>query len=219
MKLSTTTLVLGVSLAVVAGLFSSTIFGINNSESDIQTSTSATGLMTGHVTTTVTGADGNVKAYRQSDNIIVQTGENCTVGKLFVSGTMSGCGNTADRFTFIAIGNTTTGAVSRASTNLTTGEGVEHNAGGLVRTNATTITPTAADGSNFARVVLSNTFTNTSPNSQAVTQSGLFNAVSSGDLFARQHFSTITMNNGDSLTVQWTINIGGQTALTNPGPS
>ncbi|CAE6488749.1 conserved exported hypothetical protein [Candidatus Nitrosotenuis uzonensis] len=213
MKLSTTTLVLGVALAVVAGLFSSTIFGITGIKSDAQTSTTATGLITGHVVTTLTDSDGNIKAYRQSDNLIVNNGENCVSKMLFGA---SGGGSTGSNvctgaitegFRYIAIGNSST-----AVTSADTGLGAELTASGL-GAKFSTITWTNSTGSGSgttAQAVMAATFTN-SGSTQAVRESGLFNGTnaSTNGMFARQTFSDITMNNGDSLTVQWTINIGG----------
>ncbi|MEM4251890.1 MAG: hypothetical protein QXE84_00020 [Candidatus Nitrosotenuis sp.] len=219
MKLSTTTLVLGVALAVVAGLFSSTIFGITGIKSDAQTSTTATGLITGHVTTTLTDSDGNIKAYRQSDNLIVNAGENCVSKMLFAAagGAATGSGvctgaNTAG-YRWIAIGNGSA-AVTSADTRLdvpyTAANGVPSLASkfsSIIWTNST-----GSGTGTTAQVVMSASFTNGNTNAQVVRESGLFNATSTDPargMFARQTFSDITMNNGDSLTVQWTINIGG----------
>lgn len=218
MKLSTTTLVLGVALAVVAGLFSSTIFGITGIKSDAQTSTTATGLITGHVVTTLTDSDGNIKAYRQSDNLIVNNGENCVSKMLFGA---SGGGSTGSNvctgaitegFRYIAIGNSSTAANSAD-----TGLGAEYSAGSGVPSLAakfSTITWTNSTGSGTgttAQAVMAATFTNGNTNPQVVRESGLFNGTNAATngMFARQTFSDITMNNGDSLTVQWTINVGG----------
>lgn len=213
MKLSTTTLVLGVALAVVAGLFSSTIFGITGIKSDAQTSTTATGLITGHVTTTLTDSDGNIKAYRQSDNLIVNNGENCVSKMLFggSGGSSTGSsvctGQITEGFRYIAIGNSST-----AVTSADTGLGNELTASGL-GAKFSTITWTNSTGSGTgttAQAVMSASFTNSGA-TQSITESGLFNGTSANTngMFARQTFSSISMNNGDSLTVQWTINIGG----------
>ena len=113
MKLSTTTLVLGIALTVVAGLFSSTIFGLAGTKNDAQTSASATGLITGHVITTVRDAAGNIKEYRQSDNQVLNQGENCAAKMLFGGSGGAGAGTTVctgtntSGFTFIEVGNST----------------------------------------------------------------------------------------------------------------
>jgi hypothetical protein len=109
MKLGTTTLILGVALAVVAGLFSAAAFGLIGTKTDAQTSTTATGLFTGHVTTIHTDAAGNVIGYRQTDNLIVNQGENCAL-KLLFQAVPGDAGNTVcagantEGFRYIAIG-------------------------------------------------------------------------------------------------------------------
>lgn len=209
MKLNTTTLVLGVSLAVVAGLFSSSTFDITGIKSDAQTSASAAGVITGHVTTTVTDSEGNIKAYRQSDNLIVNNGENCVSKMLFKGGGATGTGvctgaNTAG-FNYIAIGNgTATPADSNIRLNSTQTEP------GLNTALLGTTTLTNATGGTEASAEISATFTNNG-GTTTVSESGLFNGtdMSTSGMFARQTFTGISMNNGDSLTVEWTVNIGG----------
>jgi hypothetical protein len=230
MKLSTTALILGVALAVVAGLFSSTIFGLVGTKTDAQTNTAATGLFTGHVTTIHEDAAGNVIGYRQSDNLIVNGGENCALKLLFAAtgGDASGntvCVGTNDAgFRWIAIGNTSNAEAGTPAAPLdtdirlynphnSTSYGLEN---GLARMfgNVNSVTGwTNATGSTEASVVMSATFTNTAGAARSVSESGLFNATDGNEstdaMFARQVFQTISLNNGDSLTVQWTINVGG----------
>ena len=81
MKYSTTIL-FGISLAVVAGLFGSGIFGVTMTKVD-QANLGTAGLITGHVTTTLLDSEGNIKEYRQTDNLIVNQGENCALKMLF----------------------------------------------------------------------------------------------------------------------------------------
>ncbi|MEM3144332.1 MAG: hypothetical protein QXW91_06890, partial [Candidatus Nitrosotenuis sp.] len=139
MKTSTTTLVLAIGLVAIGGLFGSTIFGISGTKSNMEASTAATGLITGHVVTTLTDSDGNVLAYRQSDNIIVNNGENC-VAKLLFQGTTGAAGTsvcTGDNttgFRFIAIG---TGTGAAAADNVGLGAA---STSGLLAPKAATIT-------------------------------------------------------------------------------
>jgi len=207
------TLVLGVSLAVVAGLFGSSTFDITGMKSDAQTSAAANGVITGHVTTTVTDSEGNIKAYRQSDNLIVNNGENCVSKMLFKGGGATGTGvctgaNTAG-FNFVAIGNGTNAAAD-ANIRLQTIQ-IEP---GLSTPLQGTTTLTNASGTTPASALISATFTNNG-GPTTVRESGLFNGTNMGTsgMFARQVFTAINMNNGDSLTVQWTVNIGGTTTF------
>lgn len=227
MKPNTTTLVLGVSLAVVTGLFSSTIFGTMGSTNLDSTSLGTAGYITGHVTTTLTDAAGNIKEYRQSDNQIVNTGESCVTKLLFgaaggdtvASGVCTGEFN--DGFRYIGIGNYTT-SVNGTNTALgqeyrsTSVPSLARGVGSVVMTNST-----GTDGAtvSFGKAVISRTFTCTHCSiPQVVAESGLFNgtSVNNTPMFARQTFTGITMNNGDSLTVQWTINVGGTTNALTP---
>lgn len=231
MKYSTTIL-FGVSLAVVAGLFGSGIFGLTITKAD-QASLGTTGLFTGHVTTTLTDSEGNIKEYRQSDNLIVNQGENCALKLLFQ--TVPGdAGNTVcagannNGFKYIEIGNvsaTQSGTpVAPLSTDVRlygshNATGSAGNNPGLLRKAATTVTWTNSTtlGAGQAQVIMAATFTNSGSSSKTVNESGLFNdtasAFQSDAMFARQVFSTITMAPSDSLTVQWTINVGGTTTF------
>jgi hypothetical protein len=235
MKLGTTTLILGVALAVVAGLFSAAAFGLIGTKTDAQTSTAATGLFTGHVTTIQTDAAGNVIGYRQSDNLIVNGGENCALKLLFAAtgGDASGnqvCVGTNDAgFRWIAIGNTSntfsgtpgdpTGTDYKLSNpHNSTSYGLEN---GLARKYGNVAASggwsNSTSSSGQASVIMSATFTNTAIASRNVNESGLFNATDGNTntdaMFAKQVFQTISLNSGDSLTVQWTINVGGTTSF------
>jgi hypothetical protein len=213
MKTSTTTLVFAIGLVAIGGLFGSAIFGITGTKSNMEASTAATGLITGHVVTTLTDSDGNVIAYRQSDNIIVNNGENC-VAKLLFQASTGGAGTTVctgsntTGFRFIAIG---TGTGSAAADNVGLGTA---RTDGTLAPKAATITwtnSTGTGGGSQATVVLSTTFTNNSGGTVAISESGLFNStsVNTGGMFARQQFSAVNMNVNDQLTVTWTVNIGG----------
>ena len=228
-----TTILFGVSLAVVAGLFGSGIFGVTITKAD-QTNVSTAGLITGHVTTTLLDSDGNVKAYRQSDNLIVNQGENCALKLLFqavpaATGTSVCTGANTEGFHYIEIGNVSASQSGTPASPLSTDYRLygSHNATtagnnpGLVRKVATTQTwtnSTSATSSGAAQVILAATFTNSGSSSKTVNESGIFNSTmgtngNTDAMFARQVFSTITMAPSDSLTVQWTINVGGTSTI------
>ena len=233
MKYSTTIL-FGVSLAVVAGLFGSGIFGVTITKAD-QANLGTTGLITGHVITTLTDSNGVIKEYRQSDNMIVNQGENCALKMLFQAspagaGTSVCAGANTSGFNVIEIGNGSASVQTPTSTdyrlysshnNTSVGSSAGNNPG-MVRKVATTITwtnSTSATASGAAQVVLAATFTNSGSSSKTVNESGLFNTTNTGSfwqtdaMFARQTFTSITMAPSDSLTVQWTINVGGTSTI------
>lgn len=225
----TTTILFGVSLAVVAGLFGSGLFGVSITKAD-QTNLDTSGLFTGHVTTIVRDSQGNIKEYRQSDNLIVNQGENCALKLLFqqapaAAGNTVCAGANTIGFHFIEIGNVSATQSGTPATPISTDfrlYGSHNNTGsagnnpGLVRKAATTVTwtnNTSATSTAAASVVMAATFTNSGSSSKTVNESGLFNDTAANfqtdGMFARQTFSTITLSASDSLTVQWTVNIGG----------
>jgi hypothetical protein len=214
MKTNTTTMVLAIGLVAVAGLFGSTIFGLTGAKST-ETGTEATALMSGHVVTTLTDEYGNVKAYRQSDNIIVNGGEQCAAKLLFqgstgAAGTSVCTGANTAGYRIIAIG-TGTGAAGETNVGLGTAR-----TDGALAPKMGSVTWTNSTGSpSRTVVVLSTTFTNDSGGTVAVAESGLFNStsVNTGGMFARQQFSAVNMNQNDQLTVTWTVNIGGTASI------
>lgn len=226
MKLGTSTLILGVALTAVAGLFGAAAFGLIGSNNGAQTSAQTAGVITGHVTTIAQDSAGNIKEYRQSDNIIVNGGENCVLKMLFhhgggeTVGTTVCTGSNTDGWRYIQIGNGSIAAVStddrlhnpHNSTSFGTTSSLNIKAGNPTWTNST-----STGSSSQAKVVLSATFTNDKPSGTVtVAESGLWNSTTPNDnsLFARQAFTAITLNAADSLTVQWTINVGGTTSFT-----
>ena len=202
-------------IAVAAGLFGA--YGMSDVMSQTFTNTADTSAyMLGHVAYIHKDASGNVIGYQQTDNIIVNQGEDCVLAKMFAAST-TGVGNcepsdTTGVYTIIGIGNGTGSGFDPTADNADTGLGQEMNAAGLTRTGAEDVTLTASSGDTEARAVISEEFTNSSPNSQEISESGLFNTTSTttDGMFAKQIFSNnVTLANGESLTVEWTINVGG----------
>lgn len=224
MKTNTGVIVLGISLVVAAGLFGANVSGMIF-HNTIQSQPAANALFTGHVETMVKDSNGNVKEYRQSDNVITNTGETCAARLLFnlenvgvTTPTANVCkGALTQSFTTIGLGSGSSIANGTQQT-----LGAEFTAFGLNRaagssktvtfTNATTGGPTstAFASTDSAQVVIQTTFQNTDSVSHSVAESALFNSTSGANsgMFARQTFSAISMAPNDQLTVKWTINIG-----------
>jgi len=205
----------GTVVAVAAGLIGA--YGLPDFSQP--ESSFASAQMLGHVTYTLTDTDGNIKAYRQLDNIIVNNGEDCAAMLLFgrngtgFSGT-SLCGGETRSFNVIGIGNVSTTAVAaNAALN------DEHNTNlgsGLIRAADSDVVMTAAAAGTPAKAVISNDFTlnilaGLVGQPQIINESGLFNntVVDSVGMFSHQTFADVSMNDGETLTVEWTINIGG----------
>jgi len=205
MKKYTTLALIGAIVAGVAGLISidaisATSLVTIQGASDFHES----GLMIGHVTYEVRGADGQIKQYLQSDNLITNRGTDCSATALF-GGTVLTC-PTPGNFAFIAIGNGTLPAPSPTNTILNN-TGV--NNGEIARMLAPNIAITPNNGAGTL-VTISNTGTpftfNGLPSGTTVTQSGLFDAASAGNMFAIRDVN-VPVGNADTLTVTWTITL------------
>lgn len=191
--------------------------------------------MVGTVEYTVLDSSGNIKQYMQIDNIVVNDGKDCAADAIFGGGTCVGTIGT-NYFDYIGIGNGSRTALSATDSTLsdgtvdTTGTCAATNIGGDMARKQVTPIHTAASGSTGAVVVLD---TSTSPftfdanNATTITDAGIFNADygtpatdnkcggqniagTDWDMFARQFLgdSGITVDDGDSLSVKWTITFG-----------
>lgn len=211
-----------ITLAVVAAIVAlgAGTLGYNFASSQPNSSPSlvTSAMMNGHIQLVVTDSDGAIKAYRQTDNAITVTGENC-VAKLLFKGPSTGTGTqgctgaiSTPGFSYVAVG-TGAGTETNTNTDLTT----ELASSGLTRalgTTSITNSTTGGTGSTAAVVTVTKAFSVTG--TQTVTEAGLFNDTvksSTDGMFARKVFSGVTVNNGDTLTVTWTINIGNTTSI------
>ena len=161
----------------------------------------------GHVTLTVEDENGMLKQYIESDNMIVNLGEDCVSKLLF-----SGAANTGDiacigpitePFTTIALG-TSNVALAEEQTSLSSpisSVGLEPAVGTVAWTNAT--------GGTSASVKITHSFTATGPLTNIV-ETGLFNGTDTNHngMFARNLFSSVNVDTDDVLTVEWTVTVG-----------
>lgn len=232
-----TALIFSAILAVTIGTLSySGISATSLVTSSVPRSTDAMKIL-GHVEYTVKDSSGLVKAYYQSDNLVVNTGDNCVAARLFdpsgTGPTNHGCTNFGTTgYQFIAIGNATSG-FNDSSTNL--GDGATSSTDGEQarrRDSAPVFTPSTSDTPAGSQVIIETPapFTFSTSNATTVQNSALFNATTtanadgstasgavSGKAFAIQKLSpTVTVANGDTLNVRWTITIGGDDAASGP---
>ena len=202
----------GAIFAITVGVLgvshiSATTFGLAG---DVPTNQDDGMKLMGHITLVATDPSGHIKAYRQTDNFIVNNGADCVVKLLFggagtrgtASGTGTTCtGNLSTPFTTIAIGTGVSSAVTDRGlgTEIVTGTdaGLARQVGAVGYTNSTAGT-----------AVTTITYQFSASTSQTITEAGLFNGtgVSSTGMFAHKTFSAINLVNGDKLTVTWTIN-------------
>ena len=175
--------------------------------------------MMGHITFTATDQDGNILSYIQTDNIIVNVGENCVAESMFnvtTSGTdlCAGIGTqtvptaanngVADGgFTFIAIGTNNTAA---AETDHTLGNSTSEVS--RIKANSTSVDSSPGTAGSKAVVTITGIFVATG--TPTIVESGIFDSLDGGNnnMLARQVFTGIPLTAGDKLTVEWQIEIG-----------
>lgn len=138
--------------------------------------------MTGELRITVTNPEGNVTQETVVPNLVV------TSGKDFIAERMKDA--TTNVMSHMAIG---TGSTAAAAGN--TALGTE---AGRVALTSTTVTANAV-----AYVATFGAGTGTG----AITEAGLFNASSSGDMLCRTVFSVINKGAADTLGITWTVTV------------
>ena len=208
---------LAAALAVTSGGLGLSLTGVfDNDDGVIAASNTATGLMMGHLTIEAHNEIGELIAYRQTDNEVVDDGEQCILRLLFQdegsngqgvgAGTGACTGQLNGAWDTIAIGTDTTAA---ADTQVLLGNETS-SSDGLNRAEATTKTWTNGTGSTTTKLVLSKTFTNDSPRAHTIAESGLFNSTTNdaNGMLARQTFTGVALSNGDSITITWTFTVG-----------
>ena len=150
--------------------------------------------LTGIVNYKLWDAEGNLKGEWEIPNLITSAGK-ARVADLLITDV----GSAAPAFfNYIAIG-TGTNAAAAGDTTLQT----EISTNGGQRTDATGTRVTTSVTNDTAQLVATFNFTG----SFAVTESGVFDDISTGTLLARQVFSAINVASGDSLQVTWKIQV------------
>ncbi|KFM18074.1 hypothetical protein AAA799P11_01231 [Marine Group I thaumarchaeote SCGC AAA799-P11] len=210
MKTTSAILLAGIMVAGVSGM----ILAFDETPlTSLAIAESATGISqpvqtVGHITFTVFDENGDIKQYRQTDNTVLNEGEDCLATLTFDSA-IDGAGNCdhADvEFDGIWIGNQNAGAITESATNLTNPIDVA---------NATNVNLTAASGATGSQTSLDATFSFTT--ALNIDEAGLANSVSNGtlgnvdahaDFLAIQTFTDIPVTSSDTLNVDWTITLG-----------
>ncbi len=224
------TALFGVVIAVAAGLFGANVVQIHNdSQNVLSNSLTAGSPILGHVEVVKRDSQGNIVAYRQGDNLIVNQGLNCMGAALFrtvilaaSTATAQNCGgaggqgsviasafNTVSGFRWIDIGSGTE-AVASVITTMTNLGGAFVTASTPFQSGGVILTPIyttgTATGAGAAVSISATGFTVSGP--VTVSEAGLFdNSAGTVNMFARQTFAAITMSTGDTLAVTWTITL------------
>ena len=234
MYTKSTVIVLVAAITLLSGALGIAMMDTFNDQK-IGVSNVDTGLMTGHLEIEARNADGELFAYRQTDNEVVDDGEQCILKMLFASTNSSGVGRgdaagTDDcvgklvgAWDVIAIGTTTTAA---AETNVKLGN---ETAGvpGLERAHASKTWTNTTGAANNNKIELTKTFTLTGSNEHIIRETGLFNITEShhaqcsglcqgsigthhpgSGMLAHKVFSAVTLATGDSITITWTFQVG-----------
>ena len=138
--------------------------------------------MTGELRITVTNPEGTITQETVVPNLVV------TAGKDFIAERMKDATTTA--MSHMAIGTGTTAAAA--------GDTALETEAGRVTLTSTTVTANAV-----AYVATFGAGTGTG----AITEAGLFNASSSGDMLCRTVFSVINKGAADTLGITWTVTV------------
>lgn len=183
-------------IAIVVSVVASASFvGILATQNSYNTTSDENFLkMKGHLTLVLTDQFGNVKDYREIDNLIVKVGQDL-VGRLVFNGNTTLTSPTFANFVAIGTGST---APVLTETALVTPCGT--------RVQDTLVITNRQGTGATSKVTADATFAagNCTGN---VQEAGLFDALTVGNMFARQQFAGINKLAGDSLTVTWEITL------------
>lgn len=166
-------------------------------------------VVLGHLELVTKDKDGSIKAYRQTDNLVVSNGLNSTINDLFGSSTQTTSAATVKTFSYVGVGTSNT-AVAYTDTKLTAQ--VSNRQLGTV----TAITAGGGTGMG-AQIVASwaaGKLANATQTTTTVQEAGLFDAGNTSNtitsamanMYAHQVITPgIALGTGDTLTVTWKI--------------
>jgi len=159
--------------------------------------------MSGHAILTLADADGNIKAYRQTDNVVTENGRDCIADELFgtTGGDLCASGSTTADYTFIGIG-TGLGVFSLDETNTSLGNEI------LTRTGVLSSQQAAAGVTGTIKTI---TGIFTLGGTATVDEVGLFNSVAGApsDMFSRLAISPVISGGAlDIITITYVVTVG-----------
>jgi hypothetical protein len=140
---------------------------------------------TGRVYIVLTGKDGKVKETRDIHNLVVD------VGEAFIASRMAG--TSAAVMSHMAVGSGTTAAAA-GQTALVTAVGARV---------ALTSTTVATNAVTYVAAFVAGASTG------AITEAGLFNALTAGTMLCRTVFAVVNKGVDDTLSIQWIVTING----------
>jgi len=152
----------------------------------------------GHVTAVVKDSNGNIKAYLQADNIVVDIGRDCASALVFDSGLGADCSIVE----FMAIGSST---VSAVRTNPDLFDKTDN--GNLLIASTEIVMTMTGIGGNDATIDYEKTFIILASDSgERIGETGMFDAAN--NMFNRAVFlPSFGVTEGDEVTVGWELTV------------
>jgi len=195
-----------VMMSIVAVAIGGTYFITEATHESSFTTQEDSGFMSGHLEVIVYDENGNIKAYRQSDNNIVEDGIEIMAKQIFTS-LLTTTGGGDGPVSHLQVGTGGETAPLPAQTGLTTaisgcarvvsihtGETSAGNSGGFADMDVT-VTATVSAVSDTDCAVSS------------IDEAGLFNDLTAGEMFARNTFTAVTLTTSDSLALTWVFSL------------
>ena len=190
---------------------------------NVPLATMEAGVIMGHLEIIHTDKDGNILSYQQTDNAIVNQGRNCAANLLFGPTANDVCtDDTPGVYNVIGLGNNTAFAGDNTAVDLPGEVPVTENTDGIHRSEGGAATVSELENANtgtgdVSKTLISKQFTYTgSEEPNVIVSAGLFNqtTIANDSVFAIKNFpSSVAMNNGDQLTVNWEISISGSDSV------
>ncbi len=194
MKTQYTYVLLFVAVAAISSGLTYQVIGFSSNAPSAQADSSGMG---GHLTATLYDEYGSVKAYRQTDNLIVDQGLD-TLADLTFGTSLTTTPGVID---YMKIG---VGVTAPAAGNTD----IENRTGVTTCTKATFFFIEGATGAGLVNVTSpAVAFLGSGGCNAVITEAGLFDAINGGNMFARQTFGGITVGSSDQLDITWSIQI------------
>ena len=225
------------AIAVLSGGLGFSMTGVFDDQNLMTSNLPTTGFLMGQVEIEARNADGELFAYRLSDNEVVDDGEQCILKMLFAttdgvagrggyattgatacSGILTGAWNhigigtdNSNGLYAVPVGSPLVPSIAQIDTLVKLGNETSTTSG-LERGVATSIDWTNGTGATKTKIVMAKTFTSLSAQTHLIGESGLFNSTTWSALgegmLARQTFTDVSLATGDSITVTWTFTVG-----------
>jgi len=189
-----------ITIIAMVGVFGFLLgsFGINSSNSDLSLQTDSV-MAIGHLELILKDADGNIKQYQQTDNLIVDIGKNTMADLIFPQINFNG-NATDNKFAFIGIGSSIA-AVSASDTGL-------FSPVVSCKNSPASISGALSSAGTSAFITLLAFFDGEFGCNTTFSEAVIANSIDSGEILTRQAFPSTTIGSTDSLEVQWDITLG-----------